>query len=423
MRERSVVVSARLLAVAVPFLLASCSSSIFEPARRLGPPSLVVHQDEPRLWLMTKQEEQFTRTLGRLGRHSSRTYVRETQHHIELQCHDSHTTDRLWKRRLLTLKQNEGGNSSEARILGQDGAVVWLFVHNQPVAVSAADGSPLAEREQIEERNTSLQGVMPKELKFYAFDDGLIITAADSRRYKVRAPDFAAEPYKPVSEESFSRIQSMSSTWNGSYHTADFITRSTTLAGRWIGLFTEREAQDAGNDSFGDRFKDSATVLNEGARARRTFWTARIGKTKEFTEGSHDRLFDVAQIPGAPDYLAAGFLIRAGTKQPLMLQEPEGLLLLHRTRVDADGRLALTRLDAGLQPQWTAPLPMNDLGNRNELPDRLLMYGSVQLTANGITQWQEFIVSTALRNGRTNAWNVTLESSVPSAELERADRE
>ena len=31
---------------------------------------------------------------------------------------------------MLTLSDNEGGSGAQARILGQDGGVVWLFVHN-----------------------------------------------------------------------------------------------------------------------------------------------------------------------------------------------------------------------------------------------------------------------------------------------------
>lgn len=80
-------------------------------------------------------------------------------------------------------------------------------------------------------------------------------------------------------------------------------------------------------------------------------------------------------MPGAPEYLKAGFLIRQGTKQPMRLTDPEGFLVLHRTRLGEEGRLALTRLDDDLKPQWTAPLPFHVLQNRCESPGRLLLYG------------------------------------------------
>ncbi len=102
-------------------------------------------------------------------------------------------------------------------------------------------------------------------------------------------------------------------------------------------------------------------------------------------------------------------MIRQGTSEPLVLHEPDGLLVMHRTRLDAEGRLALTRLDEDLRERWATKLPFLELGNRYEFPDRLLMYGAVQLSEKGVTQWQEFVVALALQDGRMQAWNVTLD--------------
>jgi hypothetical protein len=54
-------------------------------------------------------------------------------------------------------------------------------------------------------------------------------------------------------------------------------------------------------------------------------------------------------------------------------------------------------------------LPFLELKNRFEFPDRLLLAGAVQITKNGATDWQDFIASVALADGRMQAWNVTLE--------------
>ncbi|MDQ3119114.1 MAG: hypothetical protein M3Q89_06030 [Verrucomicrobiota bacterium] len=401
-------------------LLSSCHSSRFDPPERLGPPAVVTHENEPHLWLLLKQEERKKRHIGS-GSRSLGNWVTEIHFHFELQCHDPRTSARLWKKRLLTVKEKEGGRNAEARILGQDGDVVWLFLHDQPVAFAPADGTIVANRKEIEQRNLALQGLIPKELNFYAFDNGLVITTADARRHKVRAADYAAELYKPESDDHFRGVQFRATQWNGGYRTGDFLTRQATLGGRWLGFYSEKEAADAADDGFGDTLKNPDSVFNEGSRARRSFWTARIGKTKEFTEGSHDRLFDVTRVPAAPDFLEAGFVVAQGTKQPLTLHDPEGLLVLHRTRLDAEGRLALTRLDESLRPKWDTTLPFLELGNRYELPDRLLFYGAVSSTEKGVTQAQELIVATDLSDGRTQAWNVTLERSVAAEELEKRE--
>ena len=151
-------------------------------------------------------------------------------------------------------------------------------------------------------------------------------------------------------------------------------------------------------------------VYYETSQARRTFWSGRIGKTKEFSEGTHDRLFDVTRIPDAPEFLEAGLLARQGTKHPLRLQNPDGFIVLHRTRLGEEGRLALTRLDENFKAQWTATLPFQDLLNRYESPGHLLLYGIVQQTERGVTGSSEHLVALNLADGKMQSWNVPAES-------------
>ncbi|MGH8174001.1 MAG: PA2928 family protein [Rhodanobacteraceae bacterium] len=396
--------------VALAAFLCACNHSTFRPPGREGPPGLVKHGDEAHLWLMTKQEEQRMRHLGG-GTRSIGKWITETWYHFDLQAHDPATTARVWKKRLLTVKDDQGGHSAQSRIFGQDGNKVWLFVNDQPVAVAAADGSVLADRKTLEQANPELRDLIPNDLDFYAYDDGLVIVAADARQWRIRGADYKAEPYTAPNDDYFRNVQFMATRWNGGFHTDDFLVRQANVDGKWIGLYSEKEAKDVANDEFGDHYKGEV-VFNEGSQARRTFWTARIGKTKEFSEGTHDRLFDVTRVPGAPEYLQVGMLVRQGTRQPLRLQDPSGFLVLHRTRLDEQGRLAITRLDDSLKPQWTTKLPYHDLRNRFESKDHLLLYGLVQETVKGVTSTSEHIVSLDLRDGKVRAWNVPLEREV-----------
>jgi hypothetical protein len=401
--------------VAFLYLCPACSRSSFRPPEREGPPALVQDEGQPRFWLLQKQEEQRSRHVGGGGSRSIGKWITEIYYHFDLQAHDPGTTDRLWKKRLLTVKDDAGGHTAQARILGQAGEVVWFFLNDGPAAFSSKDANKLADRKTIEERNPTLRDLIPRDLDFYAYDDGLVIVAADGRPFRIRASDFAAEPYTPPNDDYFRQVQFMATRWNGGYHTKDFLVRQMMLNGHWSGFFNEKEAADASDDGFGDKIatgepgSNPDRVYYETTQARRTFWSARIGKTKEFSEGTHDRLFDVTKIPGAPEFLEAGLLIQQGTKRPLRLHDPDGFLVLHRTRLDEEGRLALTRLDDNLKPKWTATLPFHDLRNRFESPGRLLLYGIVQQTVKGVTGSSEHLVALNLADGKMQSWNVPAE--------------
>lgn len=400
-------------ALVLAALFSSCNRSTFQPPEREGPLALVQHQQQPHLWLILKQEEQRSRHLG--GSRMIGEWITDIYYHFDLQAHDPATAERLWKKRLLTVKDDAGGRTAQARLLGQEGEVVWLFLNDGPVALSSKDGSKLADASTIEQRNPNLRDLIPKDLDFYAYDSGLVIIAADARRFRIRGLDYIAEPYTPPNDEYFRQVQFMATRWNGGYHTIDFLVRQMNLNRRWIGFFNEKEAADAGDDGFGDKIatgepgSNPDRVYHESTQARRTFWSARIGKTKEFSEGTHDRLFDVTRIPGAPEYLESGLLIRQGTKQPLRLKDPDGFLVLHRTRLGEEGRIALTRLDDSFKTQWTATMPFHDLRNRYEIPGHLLLYGIVQQTEKGVTGSSEHLVAVNLRDGKMQSWNVPAE--------------
>ncbi|MEP7301166.1 MAG: PA2928 family protein [Caldimonas sp.] len=380
-----------------------------EPARRAGPPALVAQNDaEPQLWIVTEQEER--KNVG--GRHGMRT---DTRYHIDLRSFDSRTARPLWTRRLLTRSDDDGGRSARGRILGQEGATVWLFVADQPVAVAAADGAVRAGRGLLEEKNAALRGVLPEKPEFFAFDEGLVVTAADARRYRISASDWQAREYRPRSDDHFRAISFQATQWNGGFRTADFLTRHGMPGGRWLGLYSDAEAADAGADGFGDRYTSSDRVRTESGPVRRALRSARIGRTKAFSEGSHPRLFDVVAVPGTADFLGGGFLVAAGTRAPLELTEPAGVLVVHQTRADAQGRIAMTRLGADLRPAWSVTLPYAELLNRWQLADRLVLFGSFPDPQAESFQHHEAIAVLGLSDGVLRAWNLTLDQEVPAA--------
>src|SRR6185437_88903 len=103
---------------AIALLLSSftgCSHSTFLPPEREGPPALVEQENTPRLWLVLKQEEQRSRHIGgsrRIGK-----WITEIFYHFDLQAHDPANASRLWKKHLLTVKDDAGGRVAQGRVL------------------------------------------------------------------------------------------------------------------------------------------------------------------------------------------------------------------------------------------------------------------------------------------------------------------
>jgi hypothetical protein len=393
----------------VVLILSSCSRSEFRETRRDGPPVLVMHAEQAQLWLLTKQEESKSRHVGG-GNRTIGKWVTDDYYHFHLHIHDVQTTERVEKKLLLTLKDDGGGHSAEGRILGQDRDAVWLFLNDQPVALSSKDGSMLADAKALETRNPALQGMLSKEKKFYLFDAGLIVITADGQHFRLRAPDFKAESYTPVSNNDLIMMKIMATQWNGGYQTQDFLVHTGKINGKWLGLLSEKDAADTRDDEAGDDFKCN---YPEGKGARRTFWRASTGSPKKFSEGDQAYLADITKVPGAATYLESGLLIRQGTKEPFILGNPGHIFVAHRTRLDSEGRLAITRVDDALQEIWTAKLPIDVLQNRFSSGESILMYGMVQKTVKGVTRSEELITSLNLGTGAIQSWNVTQDKREP----------
>ncbi|WP_395699549.1 PA2928 family protein [Aquabacterium sp.] len=404
--RRGVLVLALLLAVALAAAgwawWLSTRPGEFGVAQREGPPALVQHGGEASVWLMVQLEERHSFAGQRYG----------TRYHLELRSYDSRSGTRQWSRRLRSIGEHEGGHGARGRILGQQGDAVWLFVADQPVLVAAADGALRGTGLDIAAKNPALAAQLVGELDHHLFDDGLVILAADARRYRIALPGFAAQAWQPASDEALRRLQFMASGWNGAYRSSEFLIPAARMPSGWLGLYTAAEAAEAGRDEFGSQLADPWRAWRDDTSARRSLYSATIGRTRAFSEGAHDRLVEPTRLPASPEFLQGGFLRTAGQRQPLVI-EGSSLLVLHRTRTDAAGRLQLTRLlqeePASARVQWQAALPFGELHNRWQLPDRLVMVGSTESGPAGRTQHTEQLAIVELASGRVRAWNLTLD--------------
>lgn len=402
-------------------MLAACTPSHFEPPQLAGRPALVDDAGKPRLWVLTKQEEQRQVAVGGPGRRSGGSRD-DTFFHFDLQALDTETARPLWKQRLLTLGDDEArgtrpsrviGSAAHGALLGQDGGVVWLVLDNEPWAVSAADGKPIANEAGIEERNPELKGLLPSESKFYGFDQGLVVMTADARQLVIRGPALKAVPYVPtpvpvappeLKSNGTPRIVPLR------IAIGDVPARLVELDGQRIGLYSDAEAKDAADDTFGDHLRYPYSILKEGAQVRRRFWHANTVPTTRFDE-TFDRFTAFTPIDPAPTFLNGRFVKVPGTDDAMPLDPPAGVLVWHNTRIDNEGRLAVTRLDTTLKSLWTAELPISETPNSPAvsywpLPGRLLVMGARQTLEDGVTSWQTHVVSVALADGSSTTWQM-----------------
>ena len=478
----------RTVLLPLALLLASCSHSSFDPPERSGPIGLVDTGSGKQAWLAVIQEEERSRNVGG-GSRSVGRWVTEYIYHLRLQAHDPGTAQRLWSKELKVLRDKEGGGNAQIRILGQQGDVVWVWVHDQVLALSARDGSPVADRATLEQVNPGLKGLIPDELKFHTFVGALVVTLADARRMRIEVPGFRATPYQVADERQFSHAVSLGTTWNGGHDTREFGVRHGRFGEDWIGLLSEAEARDAENDTSGDHYADSADIDDERELARRTFWqvaatawnddflvyggrkgvqgycadraerTARDddsnafmraaadGKLDDYSNGARatapathaQRIRDCVQAfdaekfkrivtlermpgagewlqgqllkaeaePGAPQWIQRGILMKPAVRPPLRLRDPDGVLVLHRTRMDAQGSLALSRVDGTYaRTLWTAVLPYDALTNRWSVGSHLLLNGNWSQNREGVTTRHEALLSLDLASGRWSGWDI-----------------
>lgn len=402
-----------LLAAAL-LVLVGCSKGDLKPVESQGPPAMVDDGGKPRLWILTKQEEVRQVSVGG-GNRSSPNWRTDTFFHFGVQAFDPLAAKPLWQKRLLTFGDPDAkgatpsrviGSAVDARLLGQDGNIVWLLIGETPFGVDVAEGRVVADADTLQQTNPELAGLLPSEAKYYGFDQGLVLMAADARMFVVRGPDQKAVPYTPPPPTTAPEGRLQANGTRELVPTRPFgenPSRQVTLGGHWLGLYSEKEAADAGKDDWGRNLRYPYSVLDEGRLARRTFWRAQIITTQHFDD-RFERLSELTPIPGAPTFLKGRFKTDPKTGEPLLLSDPEGVLVWHSTRIDDSGRLAMTRLDADLKPVWKAELPLSETDSVRQVATwlvsgRLVVVGELQATSDGVRGRTQQAVTIDLKTG------------------------
>lgn len=416
-------VSASLIAAAA-LALAACSDTRFEPPEVQGAPLMASVDGKPLLLVLTKQEERrVLRTSG--TRSSSSTERRDTLFHFDLRAYEPTTATPLWRARLMTFNDPKKatsvrstrivGSATGGSLLGQEGDRVWLQVAETPLAVAARDGARRVDAAALEAANPELAGRLPTEARFYGFDRGLVVHAADARRWVVRGPALKVSPWTPAAAAA----APVTLKANGMPKVVpmrpagDAPTRMAAIDGRRIGLYSPNEAAAAANDPFGDRLAYPYSILDEGAASRRSFWSVHTAQLQRFDE-RYEHIHRLEPVAGSAVFLRGRFLKQLPGDTALPAQDPAGVFVWHSSRMDDAGRLSLTRLDARLQPLWTTELPISESGTVNRvrywlLGPHVVVMGEWRREIDHQVSRQPHLVSIAMQDGTLLSHNLGSE--------------
>lgn len=350
-----------------------------QPLHSGGAPLRVADGGQDRVYLLTTRQQ--TRRGERLG---VRTLPAGDEVQLDLWAFDAAAARPLWRRRILA---GTPAALSGHRLLGAAGGRLWLYADGLR-AVALADGAPATDPDDLQRRNAAVAGLLPTDASRYGFDGGGVYLVDDvARRWWLDAADLRLHAEPPPAPAAPARPGVVAPAWFQAYSTDAFKARGLDLDQRWLGLLDPDEARrlaappQVPGAKPGERPGAAAhhyarlhtpNQIGTLGRQRYRLWRARIvqvsaappGWPKSLPDnwGSHDQYRDFEALPRAPEFLDAGLLAAGQDRAPILLQEPDSVLVLHRDRLGAGGRLRLARV-AGPDGEvgWNAALPLSVL--------------------------------------------------------------
>lgn len=340
------------------------------------------------IFLLTTQYE--TRVAGGGSRWSAYRGLEKVTH-VDAWRLDAISAQPVWRKRLST---ESGGSTLELALLGADGDRLWIF-RREPLALSIEKGEVLAGAAAIEARNPALRGVLPKAVGHYRFFDGhgLALTAADARAWLLDAQTLAAVPW--VGKGAVAREGAVGPAYYAPSNTKSFQLRGLTLPNNWLGVLTDDEAAAIQPKPLGENagamahFRESMRAPLDLAHTgpnRYRFWQAKVEQVSAAPHGWPKSLPDkwgkrpyyssFTPFEKSPEFLQAGLLGDGRSKLPIMLKAPDSVLILHRDRIDDEGRLHVSRM-AGPDGRrlWDAALPLSILQSVMPGEKSLVLFG------------------------------------------------
>jgi len=241
----------------------------------------------------------------------------------------------------LTARSDETKLRNEAKLLGTDGRRVWVYA-------DTLVGFDLSTRQRVgfqelSKANPSLAQFWVDESKFYSvggIEPKLRLKVADARQFELDPATLVARAYEKEQWAKPKDYAESQKQWVDYYDQMSmfgvgpdvyFWQGEKVGDGEWFSLMTGEEA---------GKVKESGVPTGRASRSS--------GKTSGLWTVK-DR--EAARV-GAVEYLDAGLLRDEKAAKPMRLEGPPGYLVMHQSRLGADGTLMLTRVDLAGKKIW-----------------------------------------------------------------------
>lgn len=319
-----------------------------------GGPIVVNRAANPVVVLLTSHWETRSITTGRWAT----TANNYGELHWDVFAFDAKNISRKWTTRLATIRH--GQRDRDAAILGLSHNTVWMLADGL-MGVSLDDGEVVGDAESIENANPQLRGMMPTNRRQIYFDNGLVLIAADGRRWRVDNETLRAsvdtatvlaktsiigEPESRATD-SLNWLPVSVTSQNHSYKSRDYIVGDT-----WYGMMHPSEIELQRRDPHTQNF-------SSGLRYR--LWSTPLRDTLNRMRQPARLPLDFAPVPASPEFLYGGLLTTPdarGRNRVVGIANPTRFLVLHQDRVDAAGIQTLTCITLDGHVCWNAPLSM-----------------------------------------------------------------
>lgn len=376
-----------------------------EPLMVLEAPVRASIAGQDRIYLLTSQVEHPLVWRYLMGGRWRSVDAGRSMVNIDLWALDAGDLKPVWRSRI---SHKEQSNLRDAALLGIDGDTAWVHA-GQPLALSVRDGALLADAAMLVERNPGLAGLLPDEARYFQMDAaGAWLLDAQARHWRIDGTGFKAMPVDRSKPAMRNPRVVLPATVGAGQMLSYTQQRGVDLGDRWLGMFSAAEMETlqarfqtarhgegaatrlmAANDASGSLREPGASGQ------RRRLWQAQRRMVSAAPEGWNDPMPDgspsilpdnwgqkaeysnFAPLPESGEYLDGGLLaLETYRGHPLMLRQPDSVLVLHRDRMGEHGQYRLARVagPAGRQ-LWNAKLPLTNLNAILPGTDSLVLLG------------------------------------------------